>query len=95
MQACWITVQYDLVLLRVSQGARGLTWRLPPGRDYEFAGNGIVIDPSKFRCSANGPYIFVCDATTTDFAAHKYDVNVRHRSGTRQVAPLDPWVVTN
>ncbi|MEO7499454.1 MAG: hypothetical protein ABJB78_06090 [Betaproteobacteria bacterium] len=92
---CYVTIEYDLVLLNTRNGANMVNWRLRAGGDFEFTSDGIVIDPDAFRCMRNGPFMFTCRANKNDFASYKYTIKVMPRSGSRPVDPLDPWVVTN
>jgi len=91
---CVITVDYNLVEIQPAHGANKVTWRLQPGGDFAFGGNGIGIDPNAFGCGANGPFTFTCTARGNGAGQFKYTVSVVPRGGSRVVDPLDPWVVT-
>jgi len=90
---CVITVDYNLVEMQPGAGANRVTWRLPPGGEFAFSGDGIGIDPNAFSCGANGPFAFACTARG-GIGQFKYTVKVVSRGGGRAVDPLDPWVVT-
>ena len=92
---CTLSADPDLVLLSKSNGAHLVNWRLEDGGPFEFTADGISF-PTDFACTKRGPFMFVCDTSTTAvFTAYKYTVKAMPRSGSRPVDPLDPWVVTN
>ncbi len=92
---CIVSVDNNVVVIHPGAGANKVTWRLAAGGAWQFAPDGIAIDPAAFRCGANGPFIFACTARGSASRQDKYTVRVVPRSGARVADPLDPWVVTN
>lgn len=97
--ACGLSVDYDLVLVRGRGKSTDITWRLTGETGAQFAGNGIVVESSQFKCAGRAEgREFTCTDAHPEFGIFKYRVNVtvpKSLFGPRGVPSLDPWIVND
>lgn len=95
---CELKVDYDLILVRGRGKSVDIDWVLTGEPGAEFAGNGIVLDDTQFKCRPKEKKGYVCSDSHSDFGVFKYTINVTVPSsafGPRGVPSLDPWIVNN
>jgi hypothetical protein len=96
---CDLSVDYDLVLVKGRGKSSEITWRLTGESGAQFAGNGIVVGSSEFKCAPRPETReFTCSDAHSDFGIFKYRVNVtvpKSLFGPRGVPSLDPWIVND
>jgi hypothetical protein len=101
MEGSAITVQPDPIEVRRAQGAVVIRWELPPGANYIFDPQGIVIDgqqiggqlrpQNQIAHCGGGPRHITCANSNSNRGRFKY--TVRLLDANRRLVEKDPLIV--
>jgi hypothetical protein len=89
---CDVFVNYELTEAK----GHNITWEIDAGSTprYEFAQKGVDF-PSGFSCQQDGKKYKCKNLNPSVPGVYKYTINVTDTAHSKDLDPLDPWVVNN